>query len=76
VSYAYALCQLYKAAKGDVPRDDFGPVSLWTKIWVSFAVGMLLGFMISETKMNITERISGHVTGYAGCTTIPGDHCK
>jgi len=73
VSYAYALRRLYKATKPVASSDN---VTLWTKIWVSFAVGMLLGFMISETKMNITERISGHVTGYAGCTTIPGDHCK
>ena len=73
MSYAYALRQLYRATK---PAASGGNVTLWTKIWVSFAVGTMLGFMISETKMNITERISGHVTGYAGCTTIPGDHCK
>ena len=72
MSYACALHQLYMASKTDAPRD----VTLWTMIWVSFAVGMLFGALVSEIKMNITERLSGHVTGQVGCTTIPGDHCR
>lgn len=73
MSYAYALRRLYKAAKPAAPSRD---VTLWTMIWVSFAVGALLGFMTSEFKMNVTERLTGHVNGQVGCTTIPGDVCR
>ena len=57
-------------------RHEPPPVTPWGKVVIALCAGLLFGYITSEIKGNVSERLRGLVHDRTGCATITGDVCR